>query len=911
MMKWKLFGLSILCATILWIWIITPQNILWKDSITSAEALTINTSSALVSTPTSTPSSQSTHGSGSGSDSNVFAPWIAATASIIVALISGMFIMYQVRRNSELQGELERQRIESQRELERERIRSELERISYQDRLTAARNAQEREIQRKAMEASASVTLMRNARTKTERVQAYREVLHADPRIAQLQILDMNQPLEVTNIFVRVLLHQETRLKYELEPTLIEAELQRDPNTLLLAGRKYLESRASTALDPDEALRKHPRCVIVGDPGAGKSTLLKYLTLKSVDKAFSGLPEFPILIELNDFASSGSHDLIDFVTTRWNDRYGFLKVEAQAYIEENLAKGNALLLLDALDETVIGETVEEAEASYRRVSEAITQIATRYHKSYIVVTARKAGYRQRPRLDGFTELEVLDFRQEDIQRFVSNWFACQPNPRRQSNAEDLNARLERNPRIQALAANPLLLALIVIVYEVQLDLPDRRAELYRQCVDILLFKWDTSRDIRRRREFKPENKRQLLGEIAWHFHNLGRRYFPENELLRIIADFLPTVGLSSEQNRQILAEIAAENGLLKEQAQGWHGFLHLTLQEYFVAQYVTDYNELETLLSHQGDPWWEEVLLLYTGYTPDASPLLQKLRTRGKKSFLWKDIFLTDLIQAARCLASRPRLRQTALRKQVISDLFKELVNIPYPYTRNHIAEALCEIGGKEVNTQLLRLLSNEQVNPDVRMSIASILSKLGERSIVPDLLRLLSDEQLDSHVRGNIANALSELGERSIVPDLLRLLSDKQDDPNVTEDIAGALGELGERSIVPDLLRLLSDKQMAPRVRGNIAIALDKLGETTVLPDLFRLLSDKQAGDIILGRAYNTIDKLINDVSELRALANFLKRKSFPSQIYAILWSVSLKMKVRIFIIDLKVFKLIKLVKY
>ena len=213
MMKWKLFGLSILCATILWIWIIIPQNILWKDSITSAEALTINTSSALVSTPTSTPSSQSTHGSGSGSDSNVFAPWIAATASIIVALIGGMFIMYQVRRNSELQGELERQRIESQRELERERIRSELERISYQDRLTAARNAQEREIQRKAMEANASVTLMRNARTKTERIQAYREVLHADPRIAQLQILDMNQPLEVTNIFVRVLLHQETRPK--------------------------------------------------------------------------------------------------------------------------------------------------------------------------------------------------------------------------------------------------------------------------------------------------------------------------------------------------------------------------------------------------------------------------------------------------------------------------------------------------------------------------------------------------------------------------------------------------------------------------------------------------------------------------------------------------------------------------
>ena len=40
-------------------------------------------------------------------------------------------------------------------------------------------------------------------------------------------------------------------------------------------------------------------------------------------------------------------------------------------------------------------------------------------------------------------------------------------------------KLERNPRMQALAANPLLLSLIVLVYEAQLDLPDRRAEDHR------------------------------------------------------------------------------------------------------------------------------------------------------------------------------------------------------------------------------------------------------------------------------------------------------------------------------------------------------------------------------------------------------------------------------------------------
>ena len=80
-------------------------------------------------------------------------------------------------------------------------------------------------------------------------------------------------------------------------------------------------------------------------------------------------------------------------------------------------------------------------------------------------------------------------------------------------------------------------------------------------------------------------------------------------------------GCHSFSNR-LLEEIAFENGLIKEQAHGWHGFLHLTLQEYFTAQYASDFNQLDELLIHRHDPWWEEVLLLYIGLVPDASPLL-------------------------------------------------------------------------------------------------------------------------------------------------------------------------------------------------------------------------------------------------------------------------------------------------
>lgn len=109
-------------------------------------------------------------------------------------------------------------------------------------------------------------------------------------------------------------------------------------------------------------------------------------------------------------------------------------------MEERLKEGKALLLFDALDETVVGETPDAAEASYQRVTGAIMHIATRYAQSPIVVTARKAGYQQRQPLVGFTELEVLDFRQEDIWEFVTRWFDCYQDPLKRANGADLNAK---------------------------------------------------------------------------------------------------------------------------------------------------------------------------------------------------------------------------------------------------------------------------------------------------------------------------------------------------------------------------------------------------------------------------------------------------------------------------------------
>lgn len=365
-MIWKVIKLSVFLAASTLLWIIFSLNMI-SSSNNSADAFTArkfsftaNTSTALsTQTPFTTPQN------GSSGDATIPAAWIAFGATILAALVTALIgslgvAVYQSRRNVRA----EKERLAAQMVLERERIH-------FQDQIDAARADKERQRQRSEMDAEDALNTMNRAKDISERDQAYRQALQADPRIARLQILDMSHPLNVTDVFVRVRLHRDTKPSYELDETLLVAEAQRDPNELLRVTRFHLERRVSTSLEPDEAIRRYKRCVFVGDPGAGKTTMLKYLALKAAEKQLSGLPDLPVHIELNAFASSDYHDLLDYISIRWDDRYGFPRADARAYIQEKLEAGQVLLLLDALDEAVVGNTIDEAEATYKRVADAI------------------------------------------------------------------------------------------------------------------------------------------------------------------------------------------------------------------------------------------------------------------------------------------------------------------------------------------------------------------------------------------------------------------------------------------------------------------------------------------------------------------------------------------------------------
>ena len=82
-------------------------------------------------------------------------------------------------------------------------------------------------------------------------------------------------------------------------------------------------------------------------------------------------------------------------------------------------------------------------------------------------------------------------------------------------------------RVQALAHNPLLLSVLAMVHQRGVGLPQRRAELYDECTDMLLGYWDQTKGGEAARELATYGaltrgeKRALLEPIALWFHERG------------------------------------------------------------------------------------------------------------------------------------------------------------------------------------------------------------------------------------------------------------------------------------------------------------------------------------------------------------------------------------------------------
>jgi hypothetical protein len=376
-------------------------------------------------------------------------------------------------------------------------------------------------------------------------------------------------------------------------------------------------------VDAMEAIRNHRHLIVKGVPGSGKSMLLHALLLGYADGRLTGIENdpVPVLVELSRLNDSATNLQKQLVASF--DRYGF--PNADSFVVWALEHGSLLLLLDGLDE-VNAKVNPDTNASRRSTVVSEINDLKRKHDCRFVVTCRTQVYRDEFATTADRTLEVAEFADSDILRFLKPW---EPAMKQDQSVEQLMQTLRERPRILLLARNPLLLTMIAYLYADQhMALPHSRAEFYRQSTTLLLEKWQ--REFNR---FGVPPKAAVLSRLALRFQaqpaeDQDRRSLTYEEVLQLVREVLPGTTVKSEDAGDFLDEIVDRNGLLLRIDGGTRfQFTHLTIQEYFAGTALAgDGPELLEKFSGDSDTW-REVVKLWCGLAQDSTEMITEVHS--------------------------------------------------------------------------------------------------------------------------------------------------------------------------------------------------------------------------------------------------------------------------------------------
>ena len=362
-----------------------------------------------------------------------------------------------------------------------------------------------------------------------------------------------------------------------------------------------------------DALEASPRLIVLGDPGSGKSTLVSWLAWQMARPHESPCVArlgrlVPIPLVLRELPISRGitwEGLLEALLAHGMAR-GVLRPKTLAAV---LQRGQALVMLDGLDE--IGDV-----AARESLRDAFLEGVGKYPSCRWLLTSRIVGYEAVP----FDCVEAEDLRPltpdvsitrpiadvtyaapfDDLQvdEFARNWFTHREAvaERAEVGAGELLAAIRRDRATQSLARIPNLLTLMALIYRVQAKLPHGRALLYDAVADAYLKSIDEYRRLREM-DLPLAQKKRWLARVGFEMQLRRASADSPQEILAGKADVERWVlqamgesgyGRDGARAAAFVDYIGRRSGLLLPRGEGQFAFMHLSFQEYFAAQFLSE-----------------------------------------------------------------------------------------------------------------------------------------------------------------------------------------------------------------------------------------------------------------------------------------------------------------------------------
>ena len=449
-------------------------------------------------------------------------------------------------------------------------------------------------------------------------------------RHGQLKVfcVGMREPIPLDDVYVAIqFLDERSASKYGSNEDIERAFRERNRSRLILSSDELK--------DGTQVANEKRYLMLLGAPGIGKSTFLRKVGLEALKGKEGNFVHkcIPVFLELKRFTG----DQIDIEGLIAQE----FKICGYPYPEEMvktaLNSGKLLILFDGFDEV--------PTANVGNVVLKIGDFVDQYSQNRFIASCRIAaytgGFRQ------FTEVEMADFDDTQIEAYIKNWFASTPDRYRYQLDEEVKTADQCWKALNAtghhatkeLARNPLLLTLLCMVYDNSQNFPQNRADLYEKALNIFLEEWAAEKRVRQEDSISQyldvASEKRMLSEIAAKNFEASYLLFSKDELIKQIREFgegnanTP----STFDAPKIFETILVDQGLFVERVSGSYSFSHLTFQEYLTASYIKEVRSIQRLVTnHLHDKRWREVFLLTAGLMHTADDLLEGLKKEAAKS---------------------------------------------------------------------------------------------------------------------------------------------------------------------------------------------------------------------------------------------------------------------------------------